>query len=36
MTEWLFLIAGWALLIGGVFVAWRFGWHDVGIGYCRM
>lgn len=35
MAETLFTIAGWALLIGGVFVAWRFGWRDAEKGTRR-
>ncbi|MBX3380123.1 MAG: hypothetical protein KF805_08500 [Phycisphaeraceae bacterium] len=35
MAETLFMIAGWGLLIGGVLVAWRFGWRDAGKGTRR-
>lgn len=35
MAAWLFTTAAWMLVLAGVFVAWRFGWHDPGKGTRR-
>ncbi|MGH7244702.1 MAG: hypothetical protein ACREJD_14915 [Phycisphaerales bacterium] len=35
MLEWSFIVAGWILLLGGVVIAWCFGWRDRGKGTRR-
>ena len=35
MVETIYMVAGWVLLVGGVLVAWWFGWRDTGKGSRR-